>query len=603
MTVHDVATWDGATWAPIGDGLPGHVRALALDDAGTLWAVGTVDPYEDSDYVARLDGTAWTLVADGEKRIFGIAAIAEGIVVHGGFDSIAGVETHGLAVWNGVEWSARGLDPNSFITAVTRTVEGFCAGGRLAVMSNGIVLRDGAACREGTAWTELGAPIRGFPRVMARAPDGRWWAGGGLEFMSSELPETITARGIAYLADDGTWAPLDGGVHDGDSFFPSPTVNAILFEDDGVMVAGRFVAVGPDRVRASGLARWSPAGGWVPVAGFGSSLVTEVTAVLVDGARLHIGGSFAGVGETLALHVATIEADDTVTPWTGGRVALGPYAYVVDIVETPDGVVVAGDVSAGGEVNASGALFRDGWQPLPGQPRFRDTAATEVLADGSLVLSGEFVRRWDGAAWTPIVDDRTLGSPLLVDADGGLYFAVPFVGGQHVMRWRDGATTSLGVVEGNVVELTTFKGALVALVQGFHDQVPSRIMIRRETTWEQIDGAPSGALVRVAGSPELGLVVSSHFGITAWDGTAWSVVFSGPTSSIAACEGGLFATRSRYLDGRLTRLLMFYDGVWQSLGEEEPGGFTALAPTADGLYVGVYGSTEPGLRLWTSRAP
>jgi hypothetical protein len=603
--MHNVAAWDGAVWSSIGEGLPGPVRGLALDDAGTLWAVGTLDPDgRDDDYVASWDGLAWTFVAEGEHDLWGLTVIADGIAVHGSFDTIAGVEAHGLAVWNGAAWSARGLDPGSAGYTVTRTPDGFCVGGRLVVASDGIA-HDGAACREGSTWTALGSSPHVLPTVLAQAPDGRWWAGGYMTFLSAEQPETVIARGIAYLADDDTWTPLDGGVHDWDGFFPSPSVDAILFEDDAVLVAGRFVAVGPDRIRAAGLARWSVTGGWAAVAGTGQFPVDgEVNAVLADGARLHLGGSFAGIDTTLALHVATIEDDETVTPWTGERSALGPAAWVRDIVESPGGIVVAGSISAGGLVGASAALFDGGWQSLPGQPRFQDTVAAAILDDGSPVLSGELVRRWDGAAWTPIVDDQTGRSPLLVDADGALYFIVPVVGGREVMRWRDGALTSFGVIAaGGIAALTIFDGTLVALVEQSEGQIPERMMIRRDTTWEVIDGAPTGQLASMTVSKELGLVVTSYTdGVDAWDGTTWRTLLAEPATAVAACDGGLFAARSRVVDGRVMSSPMFYDGAWSSLGEEEHIQFSVLAPTSDGLYVGVFATGEPGIRRWTSLA-
>src|SRR5688572_15751489 len=60
VAVDNVAMWDGASWAALGDGVPAVVTKLAFATDGTLWAVGSAYPIS---YLDRWDGNEWTSVA------------------------------------------------------------------------------------------------------------------------------------------------------------------------------------------------------------------------------------------------------------------------------------------------------------------------------------------------------------------------------------------------------------------------------------------------------------------------------------------------------------------------------------------------------------
>lgn len=596
--LRNVGTWDGTGWAPLGDGLPGAVLGLATDDAGALWAVGTTSEDRATGYVARWDSVAWTMVATDVDGITGIVAVADGIAVFGQFATIEGVDAQGLAIWNG-GWSGRNLDA-SLVTTVTRTAQGFCAGGRLGSAASALAFDDGAACWDGVSWSRLGDRLS-FPTALARGPDGRWWAGGNFAFASPDGTHVL-ARGLATLGADLRWQPFGGGIHDWDFFFSSPTVNAISFEGDGILIAGRFISVGAERLPAVGLARWTPATGWRAVAAGGAvSRRSAINAVVADGARLHVAGTFDRIGDTLATNVASIEPDDTVTAWTGARIALGPQAQVSTLLDTPRGLVAAGSVLATG-VNGPAAVLDGSWHSLPDVPDLAFTYASHAagLPSGALVLSGEFVWRSEGTAWARLTDEPTDDSPLLVDGDGALYLTQPSPTGTTIMRSDRGSPTTLGTIDDEeVVAMTIYDGALVLLARPRDDQ-RSRVFVRRDEGWDQILDA-AGSPFELAVSPTHGLVVSSDRGLVAWDGTSWRTLTTASTTAIAACDEGLFAARWRYLDNRLVSQLGFHDGVaWQWFADETPGAITALAPTAAGLYVGVVADGSPGVGLWTT---
>ncbi|MDQ3368271.1 MAG: hypothetical protein M3680_22835 [Myxococcota bacterium] len=603
LPVRNVAAWDGARWAPLGDGLPGIVWGLARDEADTLWAIGSADLHErGTDYVARWDGTAWAMVIDDGDGIRGITTIAQGVAVWGSFATLGSLEARALAVWDGGAWSAPTLDVSD-VTTLARTPDGFCVGGRLR---EGTALRDGATCWDGAAWTALG-PASPHVRLTAltRGPDERWWAGASLQ--SAEA----TVTGLAYLADGGTWQLVDR-LHDVGGFFPAPAIHAIAFEEDSVVIAGRFIAVGAAPVRAAGIARWRPAAGWSALGGGGVVPRDQVVhAMLTEGRRLHVAGGFAGANATIARGVATIEEDHTVTPWTGTIAALSPYASITDLAASRRGLVVGRAIFIDDLGPTSAAVFDGGWHALPGAPPGGEGVSVAVLADESIVLSGEFLERFDGRTWRRIVDGPARRVPLLAEAGGGFYFAYEDgVGATEVMRWRDGALRSFGFVklaldaEGGhrslaVVKLVAFEGELLALVE---DQDGQRgVVIRRDEVWQLIpDGPPEIASVAVTAG--VGLVVASRHGnVSAWDGAVWRVLRPRAASALASCEGGLFAAEPGFDGAAATSSLGFFDGAtWHALGAARHGWISAIEPTAGGVYVVDPTGSQPVLQRWVS---
>ncbi len=599
LPLHNVATWDGAVWTPLGDGLPGLVRGLAVDDGGTLWAVGGVPDAGWGSYVARWDAGAWTVVVEDAWWITGIAAVTGGVAIHGGFGSIDGVVAHGLAVWDGQRWSAQGLDPYSSVSTVTRTPVGVCLGGYLA--AEGLALGHRAACKEGPSWTALGSPVTGPMSVLARAPDGRWWAGGDLRFYDD--PEEIPIQGIASLGDDGMWHPLDGGLHDHDGFFPAPVVSSIHFDGAGLVIAGRFNRVGPERLYAGGLARWSPVRGWQAVAAPGTSPLWppwQVNALIVDDRGLHVAGSFGSVAATAAVNVATVAPDGTVSPWTGGRVALAPQGYVNNVVDGPGGVIVAGGLTVAGLSHAPAAVFDGAWHPLPGNPSPDDDVRAAVAPDGAIILAGRQLRRWDGTAWTPIEIESAAPRLLLVTGDGSLYLAVAAPDGVDIVRWHDGEITAVTtVVDASVVALTAFEGALVVVVTS---PGGTRILIERDGRWTDIDGAPTYGIAGATVVPTFGLVVNTHAGqLLVWNGATWRSLEQ-PAGRVAACADGLVTVTPEVTSEGPSSRLTFFDGTgWHALASNGPGEVGSLSVTADGIYLGTGGGGEASVRRWAAR--
>ena len=580
MHMRSPAVWDGARWAPLGDALPGLVLDLALDDAGVVWAVGET-------FVARLEGTVWNRFTEHAHGIRGIEAIAGGIAVHGEFATIGGIEAHGLATWTGA-WASGELAERSSVRTLVRTANGLCAGGVLWLGDPSAVAS--AGCWDGASWSPLGNLV-GYITALARSPAGRWVAGGDLVF--AQPNGEVTARGLATLDDAGTWVPFDGGIHPRTSLWNDPHVAQLAFEGDELIVAGSFSAVGPPPTptAASGLARWSPRLGWKPLADGGASdYRAAVHAFAIDGARLHVAGDFTGMGNVLAAGGATIEADGTITPWTGGR---GPFAvagWIRDLVVTSAGMIALGELSATGVINTPIAILDGSWHALPGEAPASDASSAVELADRSLVIASDRVSRWGGQRWTQLTSEPSGHGPLLAAADGALFFTRATEASTQIVRWHDGALTSFGHLEGHTTALALFDDALVALVatSSWEADAGASVWVRRDEVWRELWSAADASPVDLQVSPVHGLLIATTRGVHAWDGTRWTILTSAPVTAIAACADGVFAGRGWIEDGWHATQVELHDGVgWHALGPAQPGLVTSLASSADGLHVGV----------------
>lgn len=573
----NVAAFDGTAWRALGE-INRTVWGLAVDDAGVLWAL-TGYLGGGLPFVEYWDGTTWTVV-DGidASGMVGITAIDGGIAVYGRAAQVSGVATYGVAVWDGTSWAGLGLGSGNDVAGLVRTATGFCAAGLIGVAAQGLADRNGLACWDGSTWTEVGEPIPGWGGALAQGSDGRWWIGGG----QWQLGSTVI-YGVGFLDSDGTWQPLDGGLV-GTGSDPRGFANSIAFDSSGgVDVAGSFVGAGPDRVPAANLARWTPELGWQPLAAPGISggdLTSSVFAMVADGDRMHVGGSFAAVGQMAAADVATIEPDGTVTQLIGDGGALGARGEAVDLIASGDSVVVAGRVTADSIVAAPMATFDQIWHRMPDPPT-SNVVAEAVRSDGSLVVSGDGIYDWNGSVWTTLVPDLPRPSPILVDADDAIYYA----SATQIRRLdRSGADALLGIVYGTVVALTAFDGHLVVATNGGSQRPQLLALI--DGTWLPIEVGPTAQVVDASWSPALGLVVLTTDGITAWDGRSWREVIEDPrTSAMTTCATGVyFATWT--FDQQRTGTMWFSNGVRVPLGalpQIEP---LALVPTADGIYLG-----------------
>ncbi len=183
--VDTIATFDGATWHAIGNPSPQDWTNGLLDFRGDFVATGW---FADADGnfvsgVMRFDGSNWEPLGGGTNGdVVWACMLGDELVVSGSLTSAGGVETGGLAAWNGKAWRPV-ADPSTPYTLA------------LAALDNTLY----AAVREdevswsvrrwdGTAWTDVRLPeeIMWYSLTQMLAVNGElyvaanyWCQGGG----------------------------------------------------------------------------------------------------------------------------------------------------------------------------------------------------------------------------------------------------------------------------------------------------------------------------------------------------------------------------------------------------------------------------------------
>ncbi len=201
VTVANIATWDGTSWAAVGSGLPGTVSALGVWN-GALYAGGSFTTSGSTHYnhIAKLSGTSWLTVGNGfDNNVLALTVFDDGSgggpQLYAGGSFVSG-GLNGVARWNAA-------------TSSWVTVGGGVTGtGALVAAFAGDVEAGVPALYAGGTFTAAG----GVTTVgVARWQSAAWSAAGGYGDGPSEVAGL--AKGITALAflDDGTGPMLYAG--------------------------------------------------------------------------------------------------------------------------------------------------------------------------------------------------------------------------------------------------------------------------------------------------------------------------------------------------------------------------------------------------------
>ena len=155
-----------------------RVEALALDDAGSLYAGGNFTGRRGQrQHVARWDGAAWSALGRRhEYRVFALALDdAANTVRRGHFTRAGGVSVNYIAKWDGMAWSALGSGMK-----MQHTVNALAVDDARTVYAGGVHTAGGVSANyiakwDGTAWSALGSGVGETlysPSVLALAIDG-----------------------------------------------------------------------------------------------------------------------------------------------------------------------------------------------------------------------------------------------------------------------------------------------------------------------------------------------------------------------------------------------------------------------------------------------
>jgi hypothetical protein len=564
-----IARWDGARWFPLGGGLNGTVRALAVFDDG-----------------------------------HGPALFAGGM-----FTAVNGPAIQNIARWDGQSWSAVGTGVNGEVRALVVFDDGagpaLFAGGQFQI--TGVPGTDHIARWDGTSWMPLGSGVQygGITSVNALAvfDEGlgpRLFVGG--DFTSaSGVPANRIARW-----DGSAWSALGNGVSGGNAIVTA-LANCDLGSGPALYTSGQFTSAGG--AGASHIARWNGTS-W---SSLGSGLAVEALALCAfdEGSgvpALFAVGLFQSAGGNPAAHY--------IARWNGSWSAVGggldllaSAAAVLDDGQGPK-LYVGGLFHLAGSVGSEFIARWDGAQWLP--------LSTGRGTGGQL-----------GQVWALSVISTSAGDELFA---GGAFTSVGTLPASSIARWSGGAWTSLGSgIDGNVYALASsangpgggpelYAGGVFGLAGG----ATANCLARWDGSgWSAVGGglaSPTGVNVdslcisSVGPDPGTNLYVGGLFtsaggvqvsDIARWDGTAWHALGTGLASSSGSAAakslaifddgsgpalfvGGVFG----FAGGVPAHRIAKWDGnTWSALGTGIGGGFDgvlALASFDDGTGRALY---------------
>jgi hypothetical protein len=586
VAANHVAKWNGVSWSTLGSGLGGDlysVDALAVDGSGHLYAAANY--YWNGYYGAELavwNDTSWTTLSGSPisyENPQGINALAVdqagNLYAGGGFTTIGGVSANKIARWNGSAWSplGSGIDGGVYALAVDNASGAVVAGGVFSTAGGSAA--NNIARWNGSAWSPLGDGLGGsWPRVAALAlsQDGtRLYAGGGFTSAGG-----VSANSVAQW-DGSTWSPMGSGLSD---------VSALAVDQAGALLAGGgFTSAGGiivNHIASWSGGQWSGLGGGNGVDGVVSALAVNANSDVVAGG---IGMSFAGATAT-----------NSIARWDGATwhpLGQGVVGDVDALAADPEGsLYVGGEFTTAGGLSANNvAGWNAGWSALGsgtnGRVRALAVGPGAVLyAGGSFGSAGgaaaNRIARWNGVSWSALGSGIGVGYhgtvyALATDQAGNLYAGGDFtvaggVAASNIARWNGSSWSALGSgVDGTVCALAVdlagnlYVGGRFSSAGGVST---NRVARWNGAAWSALGSGVDGvwpavyALAVDGGRLYVGGRFTSAGGddasnIAQWDGAGWSALGSG----IGGEEGSEVYSLAVDLAGNL-----FVGGTFETAG-------------------------------------
>lgn len=421
-----VAAFDaaGESLLPFAPTFDATVRALALQGA-TLYVGGDFVQAEGQPRLrtAAVHATSGALqpwdpqvgYPDGVEEVRALDTGGASVFIGGTFDAIEPVVRERLAA---IVLGTGALTPWS------PSVDGLVQ--HLALAGDQVIVAGVFAHLQGVPRTGLGMLHRtsGALSTWNPSPDGpvdallhdgqTLYVGGRFSSLSGQSRAYLGAFDLT-TGDLLPWSPA-----------PDYHVHALALDGPRLFVGGAFTTIGGavrDALacldRETGLATtWSapgPTGGTDPLQGYVSP---RVTALLLDGDHLRVGGVFAAWGAAGRVLTASFDAGTSaIEPWSPGGTAPGLFRaddVVNDLVLRSDGVTIAGHFShmGGSRRNLATVDASTGsattWDPAP------DAEVMDLVTQGSsLIVLGNFMGTRDAAvaAVAQYVDPSVLDAP------------------------------------------------------------------------------------------------------------------------------------------------------------------------------------------------
>jgi len=425
VVANNVMTFDGATWAPLGEGLDGGVLTLAVQNevlvaAGTFTRSGT----RPLNHAAWWDETtrSWQPLGAGtDGMVRTLAPVGDALFAGGRFLEAGGVESPYLATWKNQAWTAFPSRPAFIIEPVHSLLD---YRGSLVGYGNGLLVwKDGE-------WSVLS----GFHANHELSTSYRLNTDWGDHY---DLRIGLDPAG-RVISPYRSW---DGSIESPAT--PPGNTGLVMTTFEGRLVAGGGTYAGGSMVEVLDGSSWQRMAAGLVDPGWG-----RVRALRVVDGRLFAAGLF---------DVDDGPGSGNLAVWSGSRwtaFAPGTNNLVEDLAVYQGDLVAAGWFTEAGGVAAAHIARWDGtaWHPLGAglDGPVHDLA----VYDGRLIAGGRFQRAgawtapnvaaWDGTGWSPLGSGADGEVYALAEHAGDLFLGGRFIaaGGRtsiHFARWRDGS--------------------------------------------------------------------------------------------------------------------------------------------------------------------
>lgn len=303
----NVAKWDGSAWSGFqtgqDNGVFNTVKAISTDANGNVYVGGgfTQVGALAANYIARWDGTAWSLLGSGATNgvngeVRAIVTDGSDVYVAGNFTTAGGITVNRVAKWNGTTWEALGSGISSLPYSIAVIGNEIFVAGFFSTI-NGMTVNNIVRFNKTTGvWSPLGSGIGNGYLNKIVASGTNLYVGG-----SFELAGGLSAKNVAkWDTLTETWSALGSGANNG----TTNSVFAIAASGSTVYVGGSFTSVANYTVNANRIAKWDGAT-WSALGSGSSNGVNDfVEAIALNGGDVYVGGRFTTAGGVANKHVA-----------------------------------------------------------------------------------------------------------------------------------------------------------------------------------------------------------------------------------------------------------------------------------------------------------
>lgn len=463
----NIARWDGAKWRPLGQGttqdtVAGRVHALAVYE-GDLIAGGAITSAGGNPVkrIARWDGVQWQDMAGGVESPYGRATVNallvanDELIVGGAFNRAGGLQTNGIARWNGEAWNplgslewidflalyrseiiaagydihrwngqawtdlGLGLSPGDSSSCepvlIDPEIRSLTAFRDELVAAGASKFAGGEAARhvaswDGENWRSLGTGFSVPPRSLL-SHEGKLIAADGFQTLSEN------SRGLSFISswDGHAWEALEDAV-DGKYF------KLASYQGD-LIIAGYFrIASEPTDIQH--VARWDGSQ-WRPLGdGVGDSYDCDgVSSIVKFRNELVVGGDFSEEGETQFANLAGWDGHSWHALGTGAPSSLRAMTVRKDALIVGGGFLSIGGVPARNIASWNGATWKPLAEGLDGTVIALTTWGDDLVALYWWNGRQEHTRgaRWNGESWVPMGTTRAHTVSYMMAYNGELF--------------------------------------------------------------------------------------------------------------------------------------------------------------------------------------